>query len=75
MFLGHGDIVIMHGEKLQSHLEHAVEPAGLLRFALTCRFIDPSHLKEHEKPKYEVKPDEGNYDGSKLPLPAIYSDE
>lgn len=66
MQLGHGDIVVMHGAALQRYYEHAVEHAGKLRFALTCRYIDPASLKEEDKPSYEVGPDVEGYDGSKL---------
>ncbi|KAK3045121.1 hypothetical protein LTS18_014523, partial [Coniosporium uncinatum] len=67
--LCHGDIVVMHGEGVQKYYEHEVIPEGTLRFALTCRYIAPEHLKEHERPSYEVKPmtEEEKYDGSKLP--------
>ncbi|KAH7112820.1 hypothetical protein B0J11DRAFT_393581, partial [Dendryphion nanum] len=66
MTLGHGDIVIMHGAEIQQYYEHAVEHGGKLRFALTCRYIDPESLGEADKPKYEVKPDIRVYDGSRL---------
>lgn len=86
--LNHGDVVIMHGEKIQQYYEvfnillsttsqflrmvlttfqHSVSHEGKLRFALTCRYIQDNHLKEHERPNYAVKPDDVNYDGSKLP--------
>lgn len=67
MTLGHGDIVIMHGVGIQEFYEHAVDPSGKLRFALTCRYIDPESLKPEERPTYTVTPDEGIYDGSLLP--------
>ncbi|KAK0645301.1 hypothetical protein DIS24_g8063 [Lasiodiplodia hormozganensis] len=67
MHLGHGDIVVMHGAKMQQYYEHAVDPVGKLRFALTCRYIDPDSLKPEDRPDYEVKPDMGDYDGSRLP--------
>ncbi|KAH7044033.1 hypothetical protein B0J12DRAFT_577991, partial [Macrophomina phaseolina] len=70
MHLGHGDIVVMHGAKIQEYYEHAVEPVGKLRFALTCRYIDPESLKPEDRPVYEVKPDTGEYDGSRLPAVA-----
>jgi len=70
LVVGHGDIVIMHGAEIQKFCEHAVSHKGKLRFALTCRHIDPDSLAPEDKPNYEVKPDTGNYDGSKLPLPA-----
>ncbi|KAF1945619.1 hypothetical protein EJ02DRAFT_431416 [Clathrospora elynae] len=66
MQLGHGDIVIMHGAELQKYYEHAVEHTGKLRFALTCRYIDPHSLRLEDKPTYEVGPDMEGYDGSRL---------
>jgi alkylated DNA repair dioxygenase AlkB len=66
MELGHGDIVVMHGAEIQKYYEHAVEHAGKLRFALTCRYIDPEGLKGANKPEYVVGRDEGGYDGSRL---------
>jgi hypothetical protein len=64
--LGHGDIVVMHGEALQKYYEHAVEHAGKLRFALTCRYIDPESLAKADRPEYVVGRDEGGYDGALL---------
>lgn len=61
--LSHGDIVLMDGYDMQRYLEHKVVPEGYLRFALTCRNVLERHLRDHEKPSYEVKPDEGLYDG------------
>ncbi|KAH7409811.1 hypothetical protein DE146DRAFT_604110 [Phaeosphaeria sp. MPI-PUGE-AT-0046c] len=66
MELGHGDVVVMHGAEVQKYYEHAVEHAGKLRFALTCRYIDPESLGEGDKPNYAVGRDEGGYDGSRL---------
>ena len=66
MRVAHGDVVLMHGEALQTYYEHSVEHAGKLRFALTCRYIDPESLKEGERPEYVVGEDEGGYDGSLL---------
>ncbi|KAH8712265.1 hypothetical protein GQ44DRAFT_829984 [Phaeosphaeriaceae sp. PMI808] len=66
MELGHGDIVVMHGAELQKYYEHAVEHAGKLRFALTCRYIDPESVAEGEKPGYIVGVDEGEYDGARI---------
>ncbi|KAI9715076.1 MAG: hypothetical protein M1812_006194 [Candelaria pacifica] len=63
MHLNHGDIVVMHGEKIQKYYEHAVQPVGQLRFALTCRYIDPTSLSEGDVPKYDVDTDDGFYDG------------
>ncbi|KAL1633572.1 hypothetical protein SLS58_011024 [Diplodia intermedia] len=67
LHLRHGDIVVMHGAKIQEYYEHAVDPIGKLRFALTCRYIDPDSLKPADCPDYEVEPDAGDYDGSRLP--------
>jgi alkylated DNA repair dioxygenase AlkB len=64
--LTHGDIVIMEGDDIQKFLEHAVEPHGHLRFAMTCRTILPSHLPPDQLPPYEVLPDAEGYDGSAI---------
>ncbi|KAF2807172.1 uncharacterized protein BDZ99DRAFT_365145, partial [Mytilinidion resinicola] len=66
MKLGHGDVVIMHGTGIQEYYEHRVEPMGKLRFALTCRYIDPDSLKPADRPAYAVLPDEEGYDGGLL---------
>jgi hypothetical protein len=66
MEVAHGDIVVMHGAEVQKYYEHAVEHAGKLRFALTCRYIEPGSLSERDKPAYTVGRDEGGYDGSKI---------
>ncbi|KAK7515443.1 hypothetical protein IWZ03DRAFT_441940 [Phyllosticta citriasiana] len=67
MFLRHGDIVIMHGAAIQQYFEHTVEHSGKLRFALTCRYIDPESLPPADKPNYTVEADQGVYDGCMLP--------
>ncbi|CAN9414358.1 unnamed protein product [Alternaria alternata] len=66
MQLGHGDIVVMHGADVQKYYEHAVEHAGKLRFALTCRYIDSESLRPEDQPNYTVEPDAEGYDGSGL---------
>lgn len=66
MQLAHGDVVVMHGRDVQRYYEHAVEHAGKLRFALTCRYVDPESLQGADRPGYEVGPDGGGYDGSGL---------
>ncbi|PSN72603.1 hypothetical protein BS50DRAFT_673327 [Corynespora cassiicola Philippines] len=66
MELGHGDIVVMHGFALQKYYEHSVDHGGKLRFALTCRFIEPESLKAQDRSHYEVGPDLGDYDGTRL---------
>ncbi|KAI0475883.1 hypothetical protein GGR56DRAFT_440989 [Xylariaceae sp. FL0804] len=42
----HGDIVIMHGSQIHRLYEHKVDPAGLLRFALTSRYIRPETIAD-----------------------------
>ncbi|KAF2107779.1 hypothetical protein BDV96DRAFT_505799, partial [Lophiotrema nucula] len=69
--LGHGDIAIMHGAGIQRYYEHAVEHAGKLRFALTCRYIDAGSLGEGDRPGYVVAPDGGTYDGARLKTAGI----
>ncbi|CAN9477329.1 unnamed protein product [Alternaria alternata] len=66
MQLGHGDIVVMHGADVQKYYEHAVEHAGKLRFALTCRYIDSESLRPEDQPNYTVESDAEGYDGSGL---------
>jgi hypothetical protein len=66
MQLGHGDIVIMHGADVQKYHEHAVEHSGKLRFALTCRYIDPESLKPADKPAYTVGRNTEEYGGHNL---------
>lgn len=41
--------------------KHAVTPEGKVRFALTCRYIDPSSLRPEELPESPVHPDSGQY--------------
>lgn len=65
--LCHGGVVIMHGAAIQEYFEHSVVPEGKLRFALTCRSIDPHSLEEHEKPTWTVENEKEPYDGFKLP--------
>jgi hypothetical protein len=62
--LNHGDIILMDGYDIQKFLEHKVVPEDNLRFALTCRTVLEHHLKEHERPGYDVKPDEQVYEPS-----------
>jgi len=67
MHLSHGDIIMMHGEKLQGPWQHTVEPLGRVRFALTCR-----HIKPEENGKitsFPVLPDQNTYDGLLLSMP------
>ncbi|KAK0628598.1 hypothetical protein B0T17DRAFT_588674 [Bombardia bombarda] len=41
----HGDMMVMHGQAIHRVYEHAVEPMGMRRFSLTCRYIDPDKMK------------------------------
>jgi hypothetical protein len=69
MVLRHGDLVYMVGGDIQTYYEHSVTHAGRMRFALTCRTIDPKSIDASNLPDFEVRPDTGHYDGTKLPLP------
>lgn len=62
--LKHGDMIVMHGENIQQYYEHAVHPSGKLRFALTCRYVDPGLVdrNQHWKGDYVDDPDY-QYDG------------
>ncbi|KAI9811317.1 MAG: hypothetical protein M1826_003206 [Phylliscum demangeonii] len=70
MVLRHGDMIVMHGANIQRIYEHAVQPAGLVRFALTCRFVQPAlvaadqHWKAHYQPdpRYDYAGDEETED-------------
>ncbi|KAM7222874.1 hypothetical protein V8F06_001772 [Rhypophila decipiens] len=42
----HGDMMVMHGAAIHRFYEHAVEPMGRRRFALTCRYIDPDKMTD-----------------------------
>ncbi|KAL7621160.1 hypothetical protein AAE478_008477 [Parahypoxylon ruwenzoriense] len=44
--LEHGDMLIMHGSRIQQLYNHAVDPHGKHRFALTCRYIRPETIKD-----------------------------
>lgn len=74
MVLRHGDQVFMIGADIQTYYEHSVTHEGRIRFALTCRTIDPNSLKASDLPDFEVGPDTGHYDGSLLPLPRDVAD-
>ncbi|KAJ6002126.1 hypothetical protein N7522_007353 [Penicillium canescens] len=64
MELHHGDLVVMHGEKLQKYYEHAVAPENKLRFALTARYVKPEHVdaREYKKGEFYLTPEQ-IYDG------------
>jgi len=55
--LHHGDIVIMHGEKIQTVWEHAATPTGIFRIAATARYIsEENHTKPSRKPSEKFGP-------------------
>ncbi|QKX61042.1 uncharacterized protein TRUGW13939_08188 [Talaromyces rugulosus] len=64
MDLHHGDLVVMHGTRLQKYYEHTVISEDKLRFALTARYIKPDQVpeEEHHKGDFELEPDQV-YDG------------
>ncbi|KAL9077233.1 MAG: hypothetical protein Q9161_000499 [Pseudevernia consocians] len=74
--LRHGDIVVMHGERIQEIYEHAVKPKGKLRFGLTGRYIKPEDIpvEEHWKGEFSIPP-EKVYDGDLALFRAHFSDE
>ncbi|KAI1809903.1 hypothetical protein GGS20DRAFT_595396 [Poronia punctata] len=41
-----GTVVIMHGSKIHRYYEHGVDAKGVLRYALTCRFINPDTIDD-----------------------------
>lgn len=64
MELNHGDMVVMHGSDLQMYYEHAVEPKGDIRFALTGRYVRPDAVPPEalEQETFQL-PDAVEYDG------------
>ncbi|KAI9884066.1 MAG: hypothetical protein M1823_004156 [Watsoniomyces obsoletus] len=58
--LRHGDIMVMHGADIQKYYEHGVQPHGKLRYALTCRYIDPRGIPENQRWK-------ASYDQARFP--------
>ncbi|KAI0838289.1 hypothetical protein F5Y06DRAFT_303962 [Hypoxylon sp. FL0890] len=49
MILKHGDMLVMHGEQIQKRYLHGVEPHGMHRFAMTCRYIRPETISDEEQ--------------------------
>ncbi|KAI1500619.1 hypothetical protein F5X99DRAFT_429281 [Biscogniauxia marginata] len=47
--LEHGDMVVMHGRDIHKYYEHKVDPEGVLRFALTCRYIRPETIQDQSR--------------------------
>ncbi|KAF8858768.1 hypothetical protein BDZ45DRAFT_590705 [Acephala macrosclerotiorum] len=45
IILNHGDLLVMHGTDIHKYYEHAVNPNGKLRFALTARFVKPGMME------------------------------
>jgi hypothetical protein len=64
MDLHHGDLVVMHGTRLQKYYEHTVVSEDKLRFALTARYVKPDQVpeEEHHKGEFELEPHQV-YDG------------
>ncbi|KAF3396404.1 hypothetical protein F1880_006750 [Penicillium rolfsii] len=60
--LKHGDLVVMHGAKLQKYFEHSVEPDKMLRFALTARYIESKDKADLLKGEFKLQ-DHQIYDG------------
>ncbi|TAQ86624.1 hypothetical protein B7494_g5055 [Chlorociboria aeruginascens] len=52
--LEHGDIMVMHGPKIQQLYEHAVTPHGKIRFALTCRYVRPETMDNAEEKRSAI---------------------
>ena len=75
--LQHGDMIVMHGAEFQKYYEHMVTPSEKLRFALTCRWIDPARIDiEHHHLAERPNDGVGPYDGSiAIPNPANFEDE
>ncbi|KAI2617129.1 hypothetical protein GGR54DRAFT_649065 [Hypoxylon sp. NC1633] len=49
LVLKHGDMLVMHGQKIQKQYLHSVDPFGKHRFALTCRYIRPETIPDDEQ--------------------------
>ncbi|CAJ2503680.1 Uu.00g110740.m01.CDS01 [Anthostomella pinea] len=47
--LEHGDMVAMHGTDIHKHYEHKVDPEGIMRYALTCRYIRPEMMADETR--------------------------
>ncbi|KAE8356136.1 2OG-Fe(II) oxygenase superfamily-domain-containing protein, partial [Aspergillus coremiiformis] len=62
--LNHGDLVVMHDEKLQKYYEHSVIPENKLRYALTARHIKADYVDSAEahKGNFQLEGDQV-YDG------------
>jgi hypothetical protein len=60
MDIHHGDLVVMHGAKMQKYYEHSVKPDNKLRFALTSRYVKPEHVdaKDLHKGEFSLAPNE-----------------
>ncbi|KAI5791861.1 hypothetical protein EDC01DRAFT_97726 [Geopyxis carbonaria] len=59
--LHHGDIMIMHGAKIQKYWEHAVAPEGRFRVAATARSIsEENYMTKHRFNQITVKTEESS---------------
>ncbi|OIW31189.1 hypothetical protein CONLIGDRAFT_595382, partial [Coniochaeta ligniaria NRRL 30616] len=52
--LYHGDLLVMNGSLIHRYYEHKVEPSGGRRFALTCRYMDPTRMATDEERRSAV---------------------
>ncbi|KAI2462987.1 hypothetical protein F4781DRAFT_418035 [Annulohypoxylon bovei var. microspora] len=49
LILKHGDILVMHGARIQERYLHSVSNLGKHRFAMTCRYIRPETIPNEEQ--------------------------
>ncbi|KAK6952085.1 hypothetical protein Daesc_006614 [Daldinia eschscholtzii] len=54
LLLKHGDMLVMHGERIQKLYLHAVDPCGKHRFALTCRHVRPRTIPDEEQRELSI---------------------
>ncbi|CAN8100564.1 unnamed protein product [Discula destructiva] len=62
--LQHGDVITMCDTRLQTFTEHAIEPVGIRRFAMTSRVIKPEYYLE-KKPAMKLVAQNLSLDGMK----------
>ncbi|KAI5925710.1 hypothetical protein F4810DRAFT_717385 [Camillea tinctor] len=53
--LEHGDMVVMHGSDIHKYYEHMVEPEGVLRYAMTCRYIRPEAIPDEDRRRESIE--------------------
>ncbi|KAI5856269.1 hypothetical protein BZA05DRAFT_471384 [Tricharina praecox] len=70
--LNHGDIVIMHGARIQTIWEHAAIPTGRFRIAATARYISEENSKKpRPKPTIKAEPSASEEDLDMSLIPEI----